>query len=117
MTEPSSFATVASAGSSSRLAYGARFDRNRIQTDVSATVSSFSDAAVPTGPWDDIARFGFACQVTTARLDVHGGRRCRKMKGDTTVRLVSGALRRAEIHWYEAHGVGKRGLTIKRFLD
>jgi hypothetical protein len=47
----------------------------------------------------------------------HGGRRWRKMKGDATVRLVSGALRRAEIHWYEAHGVGKRGLKIKRFLD
>jgi len=47
----------------------------------------------------------------------HGGRRWRKMKGDATVRLVSGTLRRAEIHWYEAHGVGKRGLKIKRFLD
>ena len=34
----------------------------------------------------------------------HGGRRWRKMKGDATVRLVSGTLRRAEIHWYEAHG-------------
>jgi hypothetical protein len=47
----------------------------------------------------------------------HGGRRWRKMKGDATVRLASGILRRAEIHWYEAHGVGKRGLKIKRFLD
>jgi len=26
-------------------------------------------------------------------------------------------VRRAEIHWYEAHGVGKKGLKIKRFLD
>jgi hypothetical protein len=33
------------------------------------------------------------------------------------VRLVSGTLRRAEIHWSEAHGIGKRGLKIKRFLD
>jgi hypothetical protein len=47
----------------------------------------------------------------------HGGRRWRKLKGDATVRLVNGSLRRAEIHWYEAHGVGKRGLKIKRFLD
>jgi len=31
--------------------------------------------------------------------------------------LLNEALRRAEIHWYEAHGVGKRGLKIKRFLD
>jgi hypothetical protein len=34
-----------------------------------------------------------------------------------TVRLENGSLRPAEIHWYEAHGVGKRGLKIKRFLD
>jgi hypothetical protein len=47
----------------------------------------------------------------------HGGKRWRKLKGDATVRLVNGAVRRAEINWYEAHGVGKRGLKIKRFLD
>ena len=47
----------------------------------------------------------------------HGGKRWRKLKGDATVRLANGTLRRAEIHWYEAHGVGKRGLKIKRFLD
>jgi hypothetical protein len=47
----------------------------------------------------------------------HGGKRWRKLKGDATVRLGSGSIRRAEIHWYEAHGVGKRGLKIKRFLD
>lgn len=34
-----------------------------------------------------------------------------------TGRLVNGSLRRAEIHWYEAHGVGKKGLKIERFLD
>jgi len=47
----------------------------------------------------------------------HGGKRWRKLKGDATVRLANGSLRLAEIHWYEAHGVGKRGLKIKRFLD
>jgi hypothetical protein len=47
----------------------------------------------------------------------YGGRRWRKLKGDATVRLANGSLRRAEIHWYEAHGVGKRGMKIKRFRD
>ena len=47
----------------------------------------------------------------------HGGRRWRKLKGNATVRLVNGSIRRAEVHWYEAHGVGRRGLKIKRFLD
>lgn len=37
-----------------------------------------------------------------------GGRRWRKLKGDATVRLANGSVRRAEVHWYEAHGVGKR---------
>lgn len=47
----------------------------------------------------------------------YGGKRWRKLKGNATVRLKSGWLRRAEIHWYEAHGVVKKGLKIKRFLD
>jgi hypothetical protein len=47
----------------------------------------------------------------------YGGKRWRKLKGVSTVRLASGELRRAEIHWYEAHGVGKVKMKIKRFLD
>ena len=47
----------------------------------------------------------------------YGGRRWRKLKGVATVRLASGRTRRAEVHWYEAHGVGRKGWKIKRFLD
>ncbi len=47
----------------------------------------------------------------------YGGRHWRKLKGLATVRLVSGSIRRAEVHWYEAHGVGRKGWKIKRFLD
>jgi hypothetical protein len=47
----------------------------------------------------------------------YGGRRWRKLKALGTVRLANGSVRRAELHWYEAHGVGKRKLKIKRFLD
>lgn len=43
--------------------------------------------------------------------------RWRKMKGAARVRLENGNVRRAEIHWYEAHGIGKRKFKIKRFLD
>lgn len=46
-----------------------------------------------------------------------GSGRWRKRKGTATVRLKDGSLRRAEVHWYEAHGIGKRKLKIKRFLD
>lgn len=47
----------------------------------------------------------------------YGGQRWRKLKGIATVRLARGSMRRAEVHWYEAHGVGRKGLKIKRFLD
>ena len=39
------------------------------------------------------------------------------MKGTATVRLSTGSVRLAEVHWYEAHGVGKTAWKIKRFLD
>jgi hypothetical protein len=45
----------------------------------------------------------------------HG--RWRKLKGSAAVQLFDGTIRLAEIHWYEAHGIGKRRLKIKRFLD
>ena len=47
----------------------------------------------------------------------YGPGRWRKLKGIATVRLGSGKLRRAEVHWYEAHGIGRRLLKIKQFLD
>ena len=46
-----------------------------------------------------------------------GQGRWRKLKGTATVRLTSGRTRKAEVHWYEAHGIGKRKLKIKRLLD
>ena len=46
-----------------------------------------------------------------------GPGRWRKLKGIATVRLENGNLRRAELNWYEAHGVGKRKIKIKRFID
>ena len=46
-----------------------------------------------------------------------GSGRWRKMKGIATVRIENGVLRRVELHWYEAHGVGRRKMKIKRFLD
>ncbi len=39
------------------------------------------------------------------------------MKGVATVRLASGRVRRAELHWYEAHGIGRTEIKRKRYLD
>ncbi len=53
-----------------------------------------------------------------ARLRAEFGQgRWRKLKGETTVRLLNGRIRRVEVHWYEAHGVGKRKMKIKGYLD
>jgi hypothetical protein len=46
-----------------------------------------------------------------------GPGRWRKLKGLATVRLASGRIRRAEVHWYEAQGIGKKKMKIKAFLD
>ena len=48
---------------------------------------------------------------------IYGPGRWRKRKGVATVRLANGKLRRVELHWYEAHGVGKRDFKIKTYLD
>ena len=47
----------------------------------------------------------------------YGKGRWRKLKGEATVRLRNGKIRVAEVHWYEAHGIGKRKMKIKRFID
>jgi hypothetical protein len=45
-----------------------------------------------------------------------GAGRWRKRKGVATVRLIDGRIRKVELHWYEAHGIGKK-IKIKRYLD
>jgi len=53
-----------------------------------------------------------------ARLRKQYGRgRWRKLKGIALIRLANGRLRRAEVHWYEAQGIGKRELKRKRYMD
>ena len=47
----------------------------------------------------------------------YGRGRWRKMKGIARVRLPSGDVRLAELHWYEAHGIGKREIKRKGYLD
>ncbi len=46
----------------------------------------------------------------------YGPGRWRKMKGIATIRLPDGTIVRAEVHWYEAHGIGQNELKIKRLL-
>lgn len=47
----------------------------------------------------------------------YGPGRWRKLKGIALIRLSDGTVRRAELHWYEAHGIGRRKMKIKHFLE
>lgn len=43
----------------------------------------------------------------------YGKGRWRKRRGIATVRLNDGTIHTAELHWYEAHGIGKKEFKIK----
>lgn len=43
----------------------------------------------------------------------YGPGRWRKLKGIATVRLRDGTIHTAEVHWYEAHGIGKKEIKLK----
>jgi hypothetical protein len=46
----------------------------------------------------------------------YGRGRWRKRKGFAQIRLLSGEIVQAELHWYEATGIGKREMKIKAFI-
>lgn len=46
-----------------------------------------------------------------------GRGRWRKLKGMARIRMKNGTIRKAEIHWYEAHGIGKKSIKVKRFVS
>jgi hypothetical protein len=48
---------------------------------------------------------------------LYGSGRWRKLKGVALIRLRDGSIRRAELHWYEAHGIGRKELKRKCYLD
>lgn len=47
----------------------------------------------------------------------YGEGRWRKLKGNALIRLSNGRVRKAEIHWYEAHGIGRKEFKRKHYLD
>lgn len=47
----------------------------------------------------------------------YGLGRWRKLKGTATIRLDDGTVCEAELHWYEAHGIGKKEIKVKRLLS
>jgi hypothetical protein len=61
---------------------------------------------------------GRSIRILSHLNKIYGKGRWRKKKGVASVKLRDGSIRLAEVHWYEAHGIGKRDLKIKfPFLD
>lgn len=72
-----------------------------------------------TGDIRDVELIAAGCSVRErARLrKLPGGKKWRKLKGIAMVELPDGSTAHAEVHWYEAHGIGRREMKIKRLLN
>jgi hypothetical protein len=60
---------------------------------------------------------GSALREVTRLRKQYGRGRWRKLQGTAIIRLANGRIRRAAIHWYEAHGIGQREIKRKRYVD
>jgi hypothetical protein len=65
----------------------------------------------------EVVASGSAIRALRTLRKAYGRGRWRKLKGVATILLPNGALRKVELHWYEAHGIGRRDLKIKRYLE
>jgi len=65
----------------------------------------------------DIIAAGNGIRDLRRLVETYGDGRWRKLKGTATVRLRNTLIRRVELHWYEAHGIGKKEFKIKRYFD
>ena len=65
----------------------------------------------------EVIAIGSKIRVLAYLQKVHGRGRWRKLKGVASVRIPNGEIRRVELHWYEAHGIGRRDMKIKQYLD
>lgn len=60
---------------------------------------------------------GSSIQEVARLRKIYGRGRWRKRKGIARVRLPDGVTRLAEVHWYEAHGIGRKEFKIKRYFE
>lgn len=65
----------------------------------------------------EIIAVGSSIRILEYLQKTYGHGRWRKLKGIATVKIPNGQLRHVELHWYEAHGIGKRDMKIKYYLD
>lgn len=64
----------------------------------------------------EVIATGRGIRVLDRLVRQYGSGSWRKVKGVANIRLATGEIVEAELHWYEAHGIGKRRIKIKRFV-
>jgi hypothetical protein len=60
---------------------------------------------------------GYGIREIARLRKLYGKGRWRKRKGVARIRLEDGTVHLAEVHWYEATGIGKREFKLKRFIE
>ena len=65
----------------------------------------------------EVIAIGKAVRVLGKLRKAYGRGRWRKLKGNAMVELPDGSVARAELHWYEAHGIGRKDMKAKRLLE
>ena len=65
----------------------------------------------------EIIASGRAIRVLAKLRKAYGAGFWRKVKGTALVELPDGTVVHAELHWYEAHGIGRRDMKVKRLLE
>jgi hypothetical protein len=66
---------------------------------------------------EEVIAIGNSIRDLERLREQYGDGRWRKMKGIATIQLRNGRVRKAEIHWYEAHGIGRKEFKRKGYLE
>ena len=66
---------------------------------------------------EEVIAIGNSIRELPRLRKLYGDGRWRKMKGIATIQLSNGHVRKAEIHWYEAQGIGRKEYKRKSYLD
>ena len=65
----------------------------------------------------EVIASGTAIRERKRLWKLYGKARWKKLKGIASIEFADGKICRAEVHWYEAHGIGTKEHKIKRIIE
>jgi len=65
---------------------------------------------------EEIIAKGSSVKIRKRLEKIYGHGNWKKMKGIAEVLLSDGSVKQAEIHWFEAHGIGKKNIKVKYYI-